>query len=174
MRNIVFRNSLISEHRAGQLLRSWKNQLRGKLSPKRRKEVNGLLNDMRKALKTVGPYERDGVFTVEEVMALVGTGHGHVNRRPISYDTKRLKVFKRTGTVCVACGLPASHFALERCWEQDGDLWHFNLYGLRDGKEILFTRDHIKPLARGGTDCLDNQETMCCTCNFKKGDKWEE
>ena len=35
-------------------------------------------------------------------------------------------------------------------------------------KERL-TREHVKPLSRGGTDTWDNVTTACSTCNHKKG-----
>lgn len=37
---------------------------------------------------------------------------------------------------------------------------------------LLATLDHIKPLARGGEDCLANWQIACLSCNQKKGDKW--
>ncbi len=37
-------------------------------------------------------------------------------------------------------------------------------------KERL-TREHVKPVSKGGTDTWDNVTTACSTCNHKKGDK---
>lgn len=35
------------------------------------------------------------------------------------------------------------------------------------------TIDHIKPLARGGTNDIGNLQTLCRPCNSAKGAKWE-
>lgn len=32
-----------------------------------------------------------------------------------------------------------------------------------------FTREHVKPISRGGADSWDNVTTACSTCNIKKG-----
>jgi 5-methylcytosine-specific restriction endonuclease McrA len=32
--------------------------------------------------------------------------------------------------------------------------------------------DHVKPLAKGGWDCLANFRNICHSCNGKKKDKW--
>jgi hypothetical protein len=47
---------------------------------------------------------------------------------------------------------------------------HANLYGVgRDGKLVLFTKDHIQPKSKGGSNNLWNLQTMCETCNCEKG-----
>ena len=33
----------------------------------------------------------------------------------------------------------------------------------------LFTLDHVKPLAEGGTDCMENYRGLCWTCNQQLG-----
>ena len=40
---------------------------------------------------------------------------------------------------------------------------------LRQGERL--TRDHVKPLARGGKNVWDNVVTACSSCNHKKGDR---
>lgn len=92
----------------------------------------------------------------------------------IAMDSKRYFVFLRQGTVCVVCGLSASFFAKERDKVQGlnkpDTVWHLNLYGLLpDGTEVLFTKDHIVPVAKKGNHHLTNLTVMCQPCNTAKG-----
>ena len=41
------------------------------------------------------------------------------------------------------------------------------------GSHVDLTVDHIKPVALGGTDDSDNLQTMCRSCNSKKGARYE-
>jgi hypothetical protein len=86
---------------------------------------------------------------------------------PVNLANDRLKTFLHSGTTCVACGLEGEFFALERFC--DGDDYHLNMYGKKDGKEVLFTKDHIVPRSKGGPSHLDNYQTMCAHCNSEKG-----
>jgi 5-methylcytosine-specific restriction endonuclease McrA len=36
------------------------------------------------------------------------------------------------------------------------------------------TADHVIPRSRGGCNELENLQTLCITCNFKKDNKLEE
>lgn len=38
-------------------------------------------------------------------------------------------------------------------------------------KDEHLTREHVKPLSRGGKDFWDNVTTACATCNYKKGNR---
>lgn len=87
----------------------------------------------------------------------------------IKGTSQRYAVFMRDNCICVKCGLKAAYFALERF--EDQKRYHLNLYGLKDNKEILFTKDHIIPKSKGGKDNLDNYQTMCCICNELKADE---
>ena len=80
----------------------------------------------------------------------------------------RLRTFIEKGTTCVRCGLQASYLSLE-ITEPQAKSPHLNLYGVKDGKEILFTRDHILPRFWGGSNSLDNSQPMCFPCNYAKG-----
>ncbi len=85
----------------------------------------------------------------------------------INMASDRYKCFAQKGTKCVECGIEGVFFAKERD-RGSSNGWHFNLYAVRDGKEILMTKDHIIPIAKGGTDSVDNYQTMCAECNSAK------
>jgi HNH endonuclease len=63
-------------------------------------------------------------------------------RRKTLSAGQRLKVWKRDGFVCKACGA-------------DSDL----------------AVDHIIPFSRGGPDTMDNYQTLCRSCNSRKRDR---
>lgn len=88
----------------------------------------------------------------------------------VKISSLRLTTFKRKGIKCKCCGLEASHFAIDKQFKQGPQL---NLFGMEDGEEILFTKDHILPKSKGGKDCLNNMQTMCTICNCKKGNNLE-
>lgn len=60
----------------------------------------------------------------------------------VKWRALRKQVFERDGHACQYCG---------------------------DGEDL--TCDHVMPLARGGTNDLDNLTTACRSCNSSKGDK---
>ena len=63
------------------------------------------------------------------------------------------------------------------CWldiilstKDNTERYHLNLYGInKDGKEVMFTKDHILPVSKGGRDHISNYRTMCETCNKNRG-----
>jgi len=85
----------------------------------------------------------------------------------VNMASLRLQAFARDGGKCVACGLQGAYFAVER-HERDHSC-HLNLYAVKDGVEVLMTKDHIHPRALGGKDHPDNLQTMCQPCNQAKG-----
>lgn len=66
-------------------------------------------------------------------------GYRPPGRRHIP-DTLRLRVYDRDGWVCLHCGT-SEHLSL----------------------------DHIHPYSRGGEDVLENLQTLCRSCNSRKG-----
>jgi 5-methylcytosine-specific restriction endonuclease McrA len=131
----------------------------------------------------VGPYERKGLYSTEEVLQhdLLGQDvYANFDGDPIRMNSPRYVLFKRS-TVCAKCGVEGSFFAKERTIYLDrrsGRYWptsfhfHFNLYGINAyGHEVMLTKDHILPRAHGGKDEQSNYQTMCAPCNSRKRDR---
>ncbi|MBX2972027.1 MAG: HNH endonuclease, partial [Flavobacteriales bacterium] len=67
--------------------------------------------------------------------------------RTIALPAKRYQVFQRDGWKCVSCGKnPVEH-------------------------EIILHVDHIVPRSKGGTDTLENYQTLCDLCNLGKSNR---
>jgi hypothetical protein len=121
-------------------------------------------------------YHRFGTVPVDELLPYLQAAFGNsldVLGQEVNVKSTRLELFCEQPLVCCACGLQATHWAVEVPHSQVGILRpHLNLYGLRpDGTDEQFTQDHIVPKAEGGKDCLDNLQVMCYTCNEIKGGK---
>jgi hypothetical protein len=58
-------------------------------------------------------------------------------------DKKKLAIFERDGNKCLHCGTTQN-----------------------------LTIDHIKPKSKGGSNLVSNLQTLCKSCNGRKGDKW--
>jgi 5-methylcytosine-specific restriction endonuclease McrA len=80
---------------------------------------------------------------------------------------------------CAHCDLVGSFFAKERHINKKNNLdnnepYHFNLYAINEeGNEVLMTKDHIIPKAKGGANNIANYQTMCTICNGLKQDSDE-
>lgn len=123
-------------------------------------------------------YYRKETYSVEHVLDKLTTKSGNNIVRVdfdgdlIKMNSQRYKLFKYKGCTCVKCGLVGTFFAKEKSPAEN--VYHFNLYGLdKDGKEVMFTKDHILPKSKGGLDKLDNYQVMCEVCNREKGNKIE-
>ena len=88
---------------------------------------------------------------------------------PINMTSLKLQTFAKHGVRCKICGCKGAYFAKEKYPDQP--YYHLNLYALKDGREVLMTKDHIVPQAKGGRDRLSNYQTLCQECNKKKADK---
>lgn len=117
-------------------------------------------------------YIRKEIYTVEQVLSKITYNkkdHVDFDGDSMKMSSQRYYLFKNKGCVCVKCKLEGTFFAKEQTAGETS--YHFNLYGIRDGEEILFTKDHIIPKSKGGPDKYTNYDTMCETCNFEKGNK---
>ena len=104
-------------------------------------------------------WPRDKVFTEIE---------GYV----VNLASDRYFLFLTQGVVCAHCGLEGKYFGLDTSFPASKlRRAHFNLYALTaEGKEMLMTKDHIRPKSKGGKDRLENYQVLCQKCNNRKGD----
>lgn len=111
-------------------------------------------------------------YHADEVLSMVRSGYTKkyvFNERVyhVKMYSKRYSVFKKSRT-CAICGLIGTEMAL--CVSTNMDCAHFNLIGYtQKGQSVLFTKDHIVPVSKGGNDSIDNLRTMCCRCNQARG-----
>lgn len=121
------------------------------------------------------PYLRKEIYKIEEVLPFVRTGKGnnfHIfDGDEIKMSSQRYILFKNKGVTCIKCGLEGLFFAKEKTIGQDAERFHFNLYGIKDGKEVMLTKDHIHPKSLGGKNNLSNYNVMCSKCNHEKANK---
>lgn len=119
-------------------------------------------------------------YSPEYVFKMISMGHRSMPIRGYTVHTgsQRYRVFKESCT-CVECGVVGTVMCLDeprgsrrrRNRKQKGAA-HFNLYGITpSGRVVMLTKDHILPKSKGGSNRLDNYQTMCETCNQRKGDK---
>jgi hypothetical protein len=129
-----------------------------------------------KPKRKIQSYDRHSVVPIGYVLPLIKNvrkAKEQLNGIPVGVSSLRLQTFAAKGLTCVKCGAKAEYFAIERDFgkvESDGH-YHLNLWGTdNDGDPLLFTHDHILARALGGKDALENTQTMCCHCNWEKGD----
>ena len=87
----------------------------------------------------------------------------------IKMSSYRYQLFELKGVQCVSCDVKGEFFAMEKTG--DSKRYHLNLYGKKDGQDVLMTKDHILPKSKGGLDNMDNFQPMCVYCNSRKGNK---
>lgn len=125
-------------------------------------------------LPTHPKLERKETLSLEEVLPFVkfsekGTSKKVYNGDIIKMDSLRYQLFSTKGVECVKCGLKGSFFAKEK--NPKDKSYHLNLYGVKDGIEIMLTKDHIQPKSLGGSNDLSNLQPMCKICNELKGNE---
>lgn len=122
-------------------------------------------------------YDRVAVYPAHLILALVGNRRIYFGRHAVKMSKRRFALFVEKGTQCAHCGIQGEYFALERDSSRDAKTkynYHFNLYAVRDGVEVLMTKDHILPISRGGKDGLYNLQPMCLHCNNTKGNEYPQ
>jgi 5-methylcytosine-specific restriction endonuclease McrA len=90
----------------------------------------------------------------------------------VKRNSQRYILFKKKGLTCVCCGLTANKAYFEQNLSKFdiSHPVHINFYLVRNGmKDLLFTKDHIIPVSKGGKDVQENYQVMCQDCNTKKG-----
>lgn len=87
----------------------------------------------------------------------------------IKMSSTRLELFKRN-PICVSCQKRGSIFLIQS--HVKGERPHLNFFHVMEsGNLLLMTKDHIIPKSKGGSNQLDNLQTMCTACNCAKGNK---
>ena len=100
--------------------------------------------------------------------------HKTLYHATVAMGVHRYQMFALKGTDCVKCGLVGKFFALERNESNNSPKFHFNLYGIDDyDNEVMITKDHIIPRAKGGKNVLSNYQPLCFKCNQYKADHVE-
>ncbi len=124
--------------------------------------------------------ERKGIYPIKETFEKL-IPYWDIYDSVIDFDgdplracSVRYKVFYKS-IKCCKCGIEGKYFAKERSLPANSDKFHLNLYAVdKDGKEVLMTKDHIIPKSKGGSNKVENMQTMCCRCNEKKGNIMED
>lgn len=129
-------------------------------------------------------YERKATYKPEEVLDFLPQPDDYPKNFKLKtikkdYDGDEMKMgsdryytFAKS-LKCAHCNRVGVMFAKERHLNKKGKpenlAYHFNLYAIDpDGEEILMTKDHIVPKARGGRNAVSNYTTMCQPCNHYK------
>ncbi len=86
-------------------------------------------------------------FTVSSIIAVKGRARHPEGERSVPRLTNR-ELFRRDAHLCLYCGKPFP--------------------------EHMLTRDHVRPLSRGGTDTWSNVVSACRSCNHAKGPRTPE
>lgn len=113
-------------------------------------------------------YTRHKTVSIDVVIDAIRSNRQIRGGKGSGVSSLRLKTFATKGVCCAYCGLEASYFAVEKSKGSKSDKHHLNLWGVRQGKEVLFTHDHVHARALGGADEIENSVTACENCNSKK------
>ena len=116
------------------------------------------------------------VFALDEILPFVSLTAQPQTYAGVTYKltSHRLLTFK-VNHRCVVCGRVGLFFSLEQDYTNflhQPTKAHLNMYAVDpDGTWVLMTKDHIIPKVHGGTNTLENYQTMCLPCNNRKGSR---
>lgn len=113
-------------------------------------------------------YIRKEILNLDEGLRIISLYGWQKSTLGFRTGGLRLRTFREKGTCCAYCGLEATHFAVEKCSSSSNEHYHLNLWGVKDGREVLFTHDHIYARGLGGADAIENSVTACENCNSRK------
>lgn len=71
----------------------------------------------------------------------------------------RFEIYSKDGFMCVYCH---RRFTPPLNWDKKS--------AIHDG-EMFLEIDHVIPLSKGGTDRIENKQSLCQVCNNKKSDR---
>lgn len=117
--------------------------------------------------------KRIAIFEINEVLNNYDTNNLQIintNEGEFPLKCVHFNVYKKS-LICPDCKLEPKFFALERDANSDQKYYNYMLYGMKDGKEVLFNVDHIIPKSKGGGNDISNLQTMCYYCNVSKGNR---
>ena len=101
-------------------------------------------------------FNRHNNTTKDVSVRLRRHGRGDEYRESITLD----EVIERDGGICYLCGCETSK---DDCW--------YDVNGYHVCGDTYPTRDHVIPIARGGTHTWDNVRLACRRCNSQKNDR---
>ena len=90
-----------------------------------------------------------------------------------SKSLKRFRVIMRDGFRCNSCGRMASLVQIEPSTISNKIKLIVHIK-TKSGRKVSMTLDHIIPKSLGGSNTLDNLQSMCKICNKEKGNHIEE
>ncbi|MGI9250884.1 MAG: HNH endonuclease [Pseudohongiellaceae bacterium] len=98
-------------------------------------------------LEMRGGYNREGIRSVLKLPSIIAC-NGKVHAANFDPPLENKFLFRRDKNICLYCG---------------------GQFGVSD-----LSRDHVKPLSRGGKDAWTNVVTSCRRCNNRKADRAPE
>ena len=114
----------------------------------------------------------DKKYSIDLVLQNIGEHTLEFDGYPVKMWSLRYQTFRKS-LFCAVCGKEGKHFRLEKHALHaniERNSFHFNLYTIdNNGNELLMTKDHIIPKAKGGRNHISNLQTMCTICNRNKG-----